>query len=239
MATSPPYQPSLLRFTHILTAGLGILALITGWAVYNRYDGRVVRLPLPPIDDLIDVHGTVGLGFLIVLPLLVGYSFHLGAHRLPPRRGARASQGNRPAVWRLYHSFTNLGLLGAATLAVVSGRHMQENWLPAGQLNHGWYWVHLGAWALLLALLVLHVCIGLMLGGRPLLASMLAVRVRAEDTPRAWLGQVRAGFQQAKSLPPHLRRWEALIGLGLVAAWLGPLVSVVFPAAGPGNAGRG
>lgn len=239
MPTASPYQPSLLRLTHALTAGLGILALITGWAVYNRYDGRVCRLPLPPIDDLIDVHGTVGLGFLIVLPLLVGYSFHLGAHRLPSHREARPAQGNRPAGWRVYHAFTNLGLLGAATLAVVSGRQMQESWLPAGQLNHGWYWIHLGSWAILLALLVLHVCIGLMLGGRPLLASMLAVCVRSGDAPSAWLGQVRAGFRQAKSLPPHLRRWEAWIGLGLVAAWLGPLFSVVFPAAEPGNDVRG
>jgi hypothetical protein len=32
-------------------------------------------------------------------------------------------------------------MLFAATLAVVTGRMMKEEWLPAGEVHHSWYLV--------------------------------------------------------------------------------------------------
>ena len=43
-----PYQPSLLRLLHGVTALLVLGAWLSGLFVYSRYDGRWGRLPFTP-----------------------------------------------------------------------------------------------------------------------------------------------------------------------------------------------
>lgn len=195
MARERPYQPSLLRVVHGLSAVLGLLAIATGFWVYNVYDGRFGRLPLPDLDGTIDLHGTVGVFFFLVFPLLALYSFHLGAHRLlQPGTLGTLAQGSRPRGRRAWHQLANTLMLLAGTAAIVSGRQMQESWLPAGELDRPWYSLHLASWLLLLVAVAVHVAVGLWAGGRPLLASMADFRLRKGDGPRQWQAQIRAAF---------------------------------------------
>jgi hypothetical protein len=54
-----PYQPVLLRILHGVAALLVVLALITGFWVYNTYDKRWGSLPLPSLGDIQGIHGTI------------------------------------------------------------------------------------------------------------------------------------------------------------------------------------
>ena len=67
-----PYQPSLLRLLHGLTALLVPLAWLTGLLVYSADDGRFGRLPFPLPGAWIDTHGTVGVA-LWPIALLFGF----------------------------------------------------------------------------------------------------------------------------------------------------------------------
>lgn len=75
---SSPYQPALLRILHGAAAGLAILAVISGFWVYNTYDKRWGRMALPDLGDIQGIHGTIALTFLLILPVFALYSFHLG-----------------------------------------------------------------------------------------------------------------------------------------------------------------
>ena len=119
----PPYQPSLLRLLHGVTAMLVLGCWLSGLIVYSRYDGRWGRLPFTPPGSWIDLHGLAG---FLLLPLglaFAAYALSLGRPRL--RRS------------------TNAMALGALALAVASGKLMDEDWLRDGQLHHLAYGLHL------------------------------------------------------------------------------------------------
>ncbi len=59
MGRATPYQPSLLRLLHGVTALVVPLAWLSGLVVLINHDGRWVQLPAVP-GDWIDVHGTIG-----------------------------------------------------------------------------------------------------------------------------------------------------------------------------------
>jgi uncharacterized iron-regulated membrane protein len=82
MSQSTLYQPLLLRILHGAAAILAVLALFSGFWVYNTYDKRWGSLALPRLGDIQGVHGTIALTFLLVLPVFTLYSFHLGYRRL-------------------------------------------------------------------------------------------------------------------------------------------------------------
>jgi hypothetical protein len=82
-------------------------------------------------------------------------------------------------------------MLFAATLAVVTGRMMKEEWLPAGEVHHSWYLAHLVAWVCVLISLALHLLMGTKVGGVPLLLSMFNWKMRGEDMPRSWLQRIK------------------------------------------------
>jgi hypothetical protein len=170
-----PYQPSLLRLLHGGTAALALVAWGSGLLVYNRYDGRWGRLPFTPPGEWIDIHGTLGVVLLPVALLFGLYALSLGWRRL--RRPANA-----------------LPLL-ALSLAVGSGKLMQEDWLRDGELQHAVYGVHLLAWLVLALVVLAHLGSLWRLGGQPLLRSMLSLRTRAGDLPGDWLGQIRRHFR--------------------------------------------
>jgi hypothetical protein len=65
----------------------------------------------------------------------------------------------------------------SATLAVVTGRMMKEQWLPNQELDHAWYYGHL--------------LLSAKIGGLPLLLSMYKWQVRAKDMQNSWFSQFK------------------------------------------------
>ena len=186
---TPPYRPSLLRLLH---AGAGLLLVgswCTGVMVYNRFDGRFGRLPLPTLPDSIDVHGSLAVGALVLFTLLGLYSLSLGRGYLfgsaDPAR--LKSPAQRPQALR---RLATSGALLAATLAVASGRMMEEDWLEDGRLTEVWYQLHLLGWLLLGLAVLLHVLLNLGTGGREFTASMFSPTCKPGDRPRDWPAQL-------------------------------------------------
>jgi hypothetical protein len=151
-------------------------AWITGFLVYNRFDGRWGRLPLALSGDWIDIHGTVAVVLWPLALLFALYALTLG----------RA---------RLRHPANRIALLALA-LAVGSGKLMEEDWLEDGALGHGVYAVHLLAWLMVAGAVASHVGSVVARGGRPLAASMASLELRPRDQPRDWLGQIRRHFSR-------------------------------------------
>ena len=171
-----PYQPSLLRLLHGATALLVGGAWITGFLVYNHFDGRWGRLPLALSGEWIDIHGSVAVVLWPLAVVFALYALTLGRQRL-----------RQPA---------NLVALVALALAVGSGKLMQEDWLEDGELGHGVYTVHLLAWVTLAGAVLFHVGSVFARGGKPLATSMLSLEWRERDQPRDWLGQIRRHFSR-------------------------------------------
>ncbi|MGI0493380.1 cytochrome b/b6 domain-containing protein [Alkalinema pantanalense CENA528] len=191
MATKP-YQPLLLRLLHGVNSLLVILALISGYWVYNQFDGRWGKLAIPRINAMIDIHGTIGLTFFLFLPLFAIYSLTAGQRRLAGYKAlGKLNQVNKPIWWVTLHRLTNTAILLAAVLAWVSGKLMDETWLPTGQLDHAAYFAHLAGWLVLVICLALHLLMGIKVGGTPLLLSMASVKYRPEDSPSRWPTQAK------------------------------------------------
>lgn len=128
MPDSKPYQPSLLRFLHGINALIALLAIITSFWVYNTFDGRLIKLPLPEINDIIGIHGTFGLAFLLLMPAFALYSFHVGHKRLVQSDSlAKLRQIGKPIWWYSLHRMVNTVMLIAATWALITGRMMKRN----------------------------------------------------------------------------------------------------------------
>ncbi|MFZ9753403.1 MAG: cytochrome b/b6 domain-containing protein [Cyanobium sp.] len=165
-----PYQPSLLRLLHGVSAALLALAWLSGLEVYSSHDGRWGRLPWRLAGDWIDIHGSIGV-LLWPLALLFGYyALTIGRPRL-----------RHPA---------NAVALAALALAVGSGKLMQEDWLRQGQFSHPVYAVHLLAWLLIPAAMLAHLAGVLRRGGMPLAASMASLTLRSNDGPGQWPRQL-------------------------------------------------
>lgn len=220
MAPVKPYQPILLRLLHGFTALLVVLALGTGFWVYDIYDGRWGHLGLPQIGDMQGIHGTIALTFFLVLPFFAAYSFRLGDRRLwQPNSLTQLKQPGKPIWWVAAHRLLNTGMLLAGTFAVVTGRMMQEAWLPAGELNHPVYLAHLGAWVILFGAVALHLLLGIKVGGLPLLVSMVSFGQREGDRPRQWLKGLRG-----KPASKVLQVLEIFVAAGIVFALAVPLL---------------
>lgn len=166
-----PYQPSLLRLLHGLTALLVSLAWLTGGLVYAAGDGRFGRLPFTLPGEWIDSHGTIGVLLWPVALLFGCYALTAGRARL-----------RQPA---------NAIALSALALVVVSGKLMDENWLRTGQLDSIVYSLHLLGWLLMPLAVGLHLLAVLRRGGLPLARSMASVSLRPGDLPGNWWMQIR------------------------------------------------
>lgn len=174
----PPYQPSLLRLLHGVTAVLVTGCWLSGLIVYSRYDGRWGRLPFTPAGNWIDLHGQVG---WLLLPLGLAFA-------------AYALTLGRPRLKRT----TNAMALGALVLAVATGKLMDEDWLRDGVLHHLAYSLHLVAWLLIGLAVMVHVGDSLRLGGMPLLASMGSTNLRSGDLPGDWPAQIRRHLKRGR-----------------------------------------
>jgi hypothetical protein len=231
MSRSTPYQPLLLRILHGLTGILAIAAMITGFLVYNTFDGRFGKILIPRIDAIIDIHGTLAVFFLVVFPAIALYSFHAGNKRLLQQDSLqKLTEFGRPIWWVSLQRIANTLMLIASVFALISGRMMKEEWLPTGELNHSWYYLHLIAWVVMIFCLAIHVLMSSKVGGVPLLISMFLLKVRAEDSPSNWLrrlrdwwGNLSANFGTGNNL--LLRVVEIMVLLGIVAAFILPLVA--------------
>lgn len=192
MSRNKPYQPSLLRFLHAVNTLLVIAALITGFWVYNTFDGRFGKLLLPRINPIIDIHGTIGLTFFLFAPLFLIYSLWLGRKKLIQKDAiANLTQVGKPIWWVTVQRLTNTIMIVAIVFAAITGKLMDETWLPQGQLEHLAYTFHLIAWATMLCCLALHLLMSAKVGGVPLLLSIIDFKVRPDDHPKLWIKQLR------------------------------------------------
>lgn len=198
MPDSKPYQPSLLRFLHGVNVLIALLAIITSFWVYNTFDGRLIKLPLPEINDIIGIHGTFGLAFLLMMPAFALYSFHVGHKRLVQSDSlAKLTQIGKPIWWYSLHRIVNTVMLIAATWALITGRMMKEEWLPTRELDQIWYQLHLAGWVILVVCLIMHLLMSIKVGGLPLIVSMFEFKYRPEDSPATWLQQIRSFFSRS------------------------------------------
>jgi Prokaryotic cytochrome b561 len=235
MPRSAPYQPLLLRILHSLSAILAIAAIITGFLVYNTYDRRFGKIQFPQIADIQGIHGTFALCFLLVLPAFALYSFHAGQKRLLQSDFLQQlPQVGKPIWWVSLQRLVNTLMLIAAVLAVNSGRMIKEEWLPAGQLDHIWYYLHLSAWIVIVCCVAIHLLMSTKVGGAPLLLSMFSWKFRPEDSPaqwsnrfRAWLTSLQANFGAGiNNLMQNnfsLRIIEVIVLSGIVTAFVLPI----------------
>lgn len=189
MPPSKPYQPLLLRLLHSINAILIIGATITGFLVYDSWDGRFGSLGITRTNRaLIDIHGTFGFFIsYIALPIFLIYCWNAGRQRLV-QASTFKQLGNvgTKAWWYTLQRITNTLMLVAALFSVVSGKFQDENWLPQGELNHIAYYVHLIAWVVIVLALLMHSLMSAKVGGLPLLLSIFNTTYRPDDSPRLW-----------------------------------------------------
>ncbi|HIK05962.1 MAG TPA: cytochrome b/b6 domain-containing protein [Trichormus sp. M33_DOE_039] len=231
MSRSAPYQPLLLRILHGVSGILAIAAIITGFLVYNTFDGRFGKILIPRINAIIDIHGTIAVFFLFVFPAIALYSFHAGNKKLLQQDSLQnLNQVGRPIWWVSLQRIANTLMLIASVFALISGRMMQEEWLPTGELNHIWYYLHLIAWVVMVVCLAIHLLMSSKVGGLPLLISMFLLKVRPEDSPSNWLrrwrdwwGNLSENLEAGNNL--LLRVVEVMVVVGILTAFLLPLVA--------------
>ena len=223
MSHAHPYQPVLLRIFHGIATVLLVLALISGFLIYNTYDKRWGSLTLPTIGDIQGIHGTIALTFLLFLPLFALYSFHLGYRRLVQEQSFRQlKQFGKPVWWISAHHLANTLMLLAVTFAVVTGRMMKEEWLPAGEIHRQWYLAHLIAWVSVLISLALHLLMGVKVGGVPLLLSMFNWKIRDEDRPPSWFRGLKI-----KHSSLVLNVLESIVIGGIIIAFILPVFDYI------------
>ncbi|AFZ03500.1 cytochrome b/b6 domain-containing protein [Calothrix sp. PCC 6303] len=236
MPSSAPYQPLLLKILHAVSGILAIAAMITGFLVYNTFDGRFGKLPIPSVDSIIDVHGTFAVFFFVIFPVFALYSFHAGNKRLLQKDSfQKLTEINKPIWWVSLQRIANTLMLISGALAVLSGRMMKEEWLPTGQLNHTWYYLHLTAWVVIVCCLAIHILMSSKVGGLQLLISIFSGKIRPEDSPQKWSTRLRNWFSNSSvnfagginhslhnNLP--LTVAEIIVLVGIVAALILPLV---------------
>jgi cytochrome b subunit of formate dehydrogenase len=219
MSRVHPYQPVLLRILHGVAAVLLVFALISGFLIYNTYDKRWGSFALPTIGDTQGIHGTIGLTFLLFLPVFALYSFHIGYRRLVEATSfSQLTQFGKPVWWISAHRFANTLMLLAATFAVITGRMMKEAWLPAGEIHRQWYLAHLAAWVCVFTSLALHLLMGAKVGGVPLLVSMFNWKIRGEDTLLSWPQGVKI-----KHSSLVLKVLEGIVIGGIIMAFILPV----------------
>jgi hypothetical protein len=227
---SPPslYQPVLLRLLHGLNTFLILSSILTGFWVYNTYDGRLGKFPWPKMEGIIDIHGSFGLFFLFVLPIFALYSFQIGQKRLVQANSfTQLAQVGRPVWWLGLQRITNTGILLAASFSLLTGRMMKEDWLPDGDLMQTWYLLHLTGWAMMTVCLCIHLLTHFKVGGVPLLLSMSSLKSRPGDSIRESFKKMVGGYNY--SLTRSRRRNLAPTPLVEFVVFISILFAIFLP----------
>jgi hypothetical protein len=222
MSRSRPYQPFLFRLLHGINGLLILASILTGFLVYNSYDGRWGKLPIAKVPEIIDIHGTIAVSFFLVIPAFAIYSLYAGDKRLLQPN----SLANITKPYNL-HRLVNTLMLFAATLAALSGRMMKEEWLPNGQLNHFGYSLHLVSWLVIIFCLALHLLMVVKVGGIPLIQSMIDWQFRPNDSPRHWKSNTIAWFKSHKYYSQLIGQ-NAFLQIGLFSGLVLALVIPIF-----------
>ncbi|BAQ60432.1 hypothetical protein GM3708_838 [Geminocystis sp. NIES-3708] len=169
-----PYQPLLLRITHNFQGLFVILAIITAFWTYNTYDGRWGKIFLPDWQEIEGIHGTFGLFSLLIFPFFVIYVIHRGEKKLIQSNSFNQLKLiNKPIWWYTLHRYINTSIIFVLTFALFTGKMMDEEWLPRGELNHIWYTLHLISWLIIVFNIALHILMSVKIGGYPLILSMI------------------------------------------------------------------
>ena len=179
MAMARPYQPSLLRLLHGLTALLVFAAWISGSLILLRFDHAQGEFSLPGLPELTEHHQVIGL-------VLVPFALMFGLYALIAGRAA-------------LRKAANLLPLLVLVLALASGLLMDDDGRFSADLHHLVKTIHVFAWAALAVSLLVHTLAALRRGGVPLIRSMVSARVQAYDWPTQWPAQL------VRSLKRHRR----------------------------------
>jgi hypothetical protein len=98
---------------------------------------------------------------------------------------------------------------------------MKEEWLPAGEIERQWYLAHLIGWLCVLFALLLHILLGIKVGGVPLLISMFNWQIRDTDTPGFWLQGIKV-----KPSSLILKFTEIIVMGGIILAFILPVFNL-------------
>ncbi|MBW4421036.1 MAG: cytochrome b/b6 domain-containing protein [Myxacorys californica WJT36-NPBG1] len=206
-----PYQPVFLRILHsangvlvfaAVPAELRFALIASGFLIYNTFDYRFGKLPLSRIDTIISIHANLGWGLFAIVLAFALYGLAFGNKRLIQRNSLeKLTKVGKPIWWYTLHRLVNTVLLLAPLVAIsakrnsagtATGNRTQADWLLSGDLLHPIYSLHLLAWATIVIALVLHVLMGLKVGGVPLLLlSIVDWRIRSNDLIKQWFKQRR------------------------------------------------
>ncbi len=181
------YQPLLLRILHGLIGLLVIIALITGFWIYDVFDGRWGQIFLPKWHGILEIHSTFSILAFLVSPLFVIYAFNSGKNRLIQTNSwSQLTKLGTNIWWFTWHRLVNTAILISLTFSLFTGQMMNEHWLPNGELNHQWYLAHLLSWVILMTCLAFHLLFSVKVGRIPLILSMINYRYRLKDSPYNW-----------------------------------------------------
>ncbi len=189
MPKTSPYQPLIFRLLHAANGLLVLGSMVTGFWLYNTWDYRFGRLPLPEADSKwLSIHHQIGEIVSVCFAAFLLYSLFAGRRRLIQLKSMKQLPYlNQPSGQSALHRLINTGLLGTLLLSMVSARQFGgAKALMNSEWDNVWYNLHVFAWVSMVVLVVAHVALGLRVGGLPLLQSMVNLQVRSKDSPSQW-----------------------------------------------------
>lgn len=193
------YQPFLLRVLHGLLGVFTIAAMVSGFWVYDMFDGRWGRINLFRITEIQEIHGSLGILSFLAFPAFVIYAFTKGQKRLiQPNFLDSLVHSRRRHWWLTLHQTINTFTFLPLVVALFSGQMMDGNWLPNRELDHLWYSVHIASWSVLLLSIILHILLSAKVGGIPLLTSILNWRFTSRDSPFYWPNKIKTWLQSLR-----------------------------------------
>ncbi len=225
-----PYQKLLLRILHNLQGLSVILAVITAFWTYNTYDGRWGKVAfLPDWKEIEGIHGTFGLWVLLILPVFIVYSIHKQAQKLIQKDTLKKLKlVNKPIWWYSLHRLVNTFSIFALIFAVYSGKMMDEKWLPEGELNHFWYYLHLISLIIVVTAIAFHLLTMAKIGSFIFLLSIFKLDFREDENPKYWLDKLKSfsgNYQEIlinewHKTPIYLKISETGFILIIISAWV-------------------
>jgi len=199
MPKSRPYQPLIFRGLHALNGVAVMCSMMTGFWMYNTWDARFGRLPLPLAgNQLLGIHHQIGEIVTVFFAIFLLYSLSAGRRRLLQAKSlGQLPHLNKPSGQYALHRLINTALLGMLMLSMISARQfggaralMNEEW------DNVWYNLHVFAWASMVVLVAVHLAVSFKVGGLPLWQSMVNWQVRAKDSPGHWPQRLKGWFRR-------------------------------------------
>ncbi|WPF89570.1 cytochrome b/b6 domain-containing protein [Cyanobacterium aponinum AL20118] len=225
-----PYQKLMLRILHNLQGLSVILAVITAFWTYNTYDGRWGKIAfLPDWKEIEGIHGTFGLWVLLILPIFIIYSIHKQAQKLIQKDSLdKLKLINKPIWWYSLHRLVNTFSIFALVFAVFSGKMMDEKWLPQGELNHYWYYLHLISLIIVVLAIAFHVLTIAKIGSFSFLLSIFKLDFREDENPKYWLNKIKSLPENYREIminewtktPVYLKISEIVLIFTIILAWI-------------------